>query len=125
MMKHKGYVGRVEYDDEAGIFHGEVVNTRDVITFQGATVAELRKAFRDESSRVGAILAEFIKFPRVRSPSTLAAWLVVGAACGWLAGKFMEEATYGIKGDLFLGALGAFIGGCVYGLLGAGARVQL
>ena len=29
----------------------------------------------------------------------------------------MEEATYGIKGDLFLGALGAFIGGCVYGLL--------
>ncbi len=47
MMEHKGYVGRVEYDDEAGIFHGEVINTRDVITFQGATVAELKKAFRD------------------------------------------------------------------------------
>src|SRR5437879_2700653 len=47
MMEHKGYVGRVEYDDEAGIFHGEVVNTRDVITFQGATVAELKKAFRE------------------------------------------------------------------------------
>jgi predicted HicB family RNase H-like nuclease len=47
MMEHKGYVGRVEYDDEAGIFHGEVLNTRDVITFQGATVAELKKAFRE------------------------------------------------------------------------------
>jgi predicted HicB family RNase H-like nuclease len=47
MMEHKGYVGRVEYDDEAGIFHGEVVNTRDVITFQGVTVADLKKAFRD------------------------------------------------------------------------------
>jgi predicted HicB family RNase H-like nuclease len=47
MMEYKGYVGRVEYDDEAGIFHGEVVNTRDVITFQGSTVKELRKAFRD------------------------------------------------------------------------------
>ena len=46
MMEYQGYVGRVEYDDEAGIFHGEVINTRDVITFQGATVAELRKAFR-------------------------------------------------------------------------------
>jgi predicted HicB family RNase H-like nuclease len=46
-MEHRGYVGRVEYDDEAGIFHGEVINTRDVITFQGATVAELKKAFRD------------------------------------------------------------------------------
>ena len=47
MMQYKGYVGRVEYDDEAGIFHGEVVNTRDVITFQGRTVQELRKTFRD------------------------------------------------------------------------------
>ena len=46
MMEYKGYVGRVEYDDEAGIFHGEVINTRDVITFQGATVAGLKKAFR-------------------------------------------------------------------------------
>ncbi len=46
MMEHKGYVGRVEYDDGAEIFHGEVINTRDVITFQGATVAGLKKAFR-------------------------------------------------------------------------------
>jgi predicted HicB family RNase H-like nuclease len=47
MMEFKGYLGRVEFDDEAGIFHGEVINTRDVITFQGATVHELRRAFRD------------------------------------------------------------------------------
>ena len=37
MMEYKGYVGKVEFDDEAGIFHGEVINTRDVITFQGTT----------------------------------------------------------------------------------------
>jgi predicted HicB family RNase H-like nuclease len=47
MMEHKGYVGQVEYDDEAGIFHGEIINTRDAITFQGASVAGLRKAFHD------------------------------------------------------------------------------
>jgi predicted HicB family RNase H-like nuclease len=47
MMEYKGYVGRVEYDDDAEIFHGEVVNTRDVITFQGATVRDLKKAFRE------------------------------------------------------------------------------
>lgn len=47
MMTYKGYVGRVEYDDEAGIFHGEVVNLRDVITFQGTSVEELRGAFHD------------------------------------------------------------------------------
>jgi predicted HicB family RNase H-like nuclease len=47
MMAYKGYLGQVEFDDEAGLFHGEVVGTRDVITFQGRTVDELRAAFRD------------------------------------------------------------------------------
>ena len=46
MMEYKGYIGVVEFDDEAGIFHGELVNTRDVITFQGKSVAEIKKAYR-------------------------------------------------------------------------------
>lgn len=46
MMEHKGYIGKVEFDDEAEIFHGEIINTRDVITFQGKSVAELTRAFR-------------------------------------------------------------------------------
>jgi predicted HicB family RNase H-like nuclease len=33
--------------DEAGIFHGEVVDTRDVITFQGRSVEELKTAFQE------------------------------------------------------------------------------
>ncbi len=47
MMEYKGYVGKVEFDDEAGIFHGEVLDTRDVITFQGQSVAELKAAFEE------------------------------------------------------------------------------
>ncbi len=47
MMEYKGYIGRVEFDDEANIFHGEVINLRDVITFESDTVAKLWKAFRD------------------------------------------------------------------------------
>lgn len=46
-MKYKGYIGHVTYDDEAKIFHGEVIGLRDVITFQGSTVRELEKAFKD------------------------------------------------------------------------------
>lgn len=46
MMEYKSYIGHVEYDDEALIFHGEVINTRDVITFQGASVDELRREFK-------------------------------------------------------------------------------
>jgi predicted HicB family RNase H-like nuclease len=47
MMEYKGYIGQVEFDDDASIFHGEVINLRDVVTFQGATVAELRKGLQD------------------------------------------------------------------------------
>jgi predicted HicB family RNase H-like nuclease len=46
-MTYKGYQARVEMDEEAGLFHGEVINTRDVITFQGRTVRQLKKAFVD------------------------------------------------------------------------------
>jgi predicted HicB family RNase H-like nuclease len=47
MMKYKGYVGKVEYDSDAKLFHGEVIGLKDVITFQGKTVNELEKAFKD------------------------------------------------------------------------------
>lgn len=46
-MTYKGYVGDVEYDDHAKLFHGEVVNTRDVITFQGRSVDELERSFQE------------------------------------------------------------------------------
>ncbi len=46
-MAYKGYRAKIEFDDEAGIFHGEVIDVRDVIAFQGTSVAELRKSLRD------------------------------------------------------------------------------
>ena len=44
---HKEYFGKADYDSEADLFHGEVLGTRDVITFQGKTIKELGKAFTD------------------------------------------------------------------------------
>ena len=46
-MEYKGYFAKAEFDDEANIFHGEVINLRDVITFEGETVKELNHAFQD------------------------------------------------------------------------------
>lgn len=46
-MTYMNYIAHVEFDDEAEIFHGEVINTRDMITFQGKSVKELKKAFID------------------------------------------------------------------------------
>ena len=47
MLEYHGYTGQVEFDGEAGLFHGEVLDTRDVITFQGTNVKELEQAFAD------------------------------------------------------------------------------
>jgi predicted HicB family RNase H-like nuclease len=46
-MSYKGYEANIEYDEDAGIFHGEVADLRDVITFQGKSVAELKKALAE------------------------------------------------------------------------------
>lgn len=46
MMNYKGYIGKVEYDDENRVFTGSVVNVRAVITFQGSTVDEIEDEFR-------------------------------------------------------------------------------
>jgi predicted HicB family RNase H-like nuclease len=47
MMEYKGYIGKVEIDEEVGILYGEVINVRDVITFEGTTVDEVQQAFRE------------------------------------------------------------------------------
>ena len=47
MMEYKGYVGKVGFDGERDLLHGEVVGIRDVVTFQGKSVDEVRAAFRD------------------------------------------------------------------------------
>lgn len=58
MMEYKGYIGKVEIDEEAGILHGEVINIRDVITFEGKTVEEVQQAFRDSVEDYLAFCAE-------------------------------------------------------------------
>lgn len=58
MMEYKGYLARVEYDDLANIFHGEVINTRDVITFQGESANELRQALAESVEDYLAFCAE-------------------------------------------------------------------
>ncbi|WP_128292897.1 type II toxin-antitoxin system HicB family antitoxin [Afifella aestuarii] len=47
MMHYKGYEAVVNFDEEAETFHGEVINLRDVITFQGNSVDELKTALEE------------------------------------------------------------------------------
>lgn len=57
-MSHEGYEAVVTYDEEADIFHGEIINLRDVVTFQGRSVDELRIALRRSIDDYLAFCAE-------------------------------------------------------------------
>ncbi len=59
-MKYKGYEAAVKFNDEIELFHGEVVNTRDVITFQGKSVAELKREFKNS-------VEDYLEFCRERN----------------------------------------------------------
>jgi len=45
-------------------------------------------------------------------------FLLIGLIAGWLAGKVMRGAGYGVIGDLVVGVLGALLGGWLFGKLG-------
>lgn len=47
VLEHKGYIATIELDEDAGNFHGEVINTRAVLTFVGNSLAELRHEFSE------------------------------------------------------------------------------
>lgn len=59
-MKYRGYEAVVRFDEELEMFHGEVVNTRDVITFQGKSVAELKREFKNS-------IEDYLDFCRSRN----------------------------------------------------------
>ena len=47
VMSYKGYLARVEYDDEDGIFTGRLAGIRDGVGFHADTVEGLRAAFHE------------------------------------------------------------------------------
>ena len=46
-MTYKGYVGTVEYSEEDACLFGRIAGIRDIISYEGESVAEIRKAFED------------------------------------------------------------------------------
>lgn len=58
-MEYKGYVaGRIDFDDEDGVFSGVVAGLRDVIHFEGTNAAELLESFRGGIDEYLAVCAE-------------------------------------------------------------------
>ena len=45
-MRYKGYEAVIEYDESDRLFFGRVINTEDIIVFDGLSVDELEQAFK-------------------------------------------------------------------------------
>jgi len=58
MMAYKRYLAHIAFNAQANLFHGEVINIRDVVTFQGQSVDELRQALADSVEDYLAFCAE-------------------------------------------------------------------
>lgn len=45
LMEHKGYTGTVEVSMDDGVLHGKILHINDLVTYEGLTPTELKKAF--------------------------------------------------------------------------------
>src|SRR5271166_535674 len=99
LLRHKDYLATVELDPDAGIFHGEVINTRAMLTFQGRSVDDLVEAFAGTIADYEAWCQERGKEPeRPYSGSfTLPHAAGVAQALGRGCGAFRHELNVFIK----------------------------
>ena len=58
VIEYLGYRATVAFDAEVGLYHGEVIGIRDVITFQVEAVSELHEAFAASVDEYLAVRAE-------------------------------------------------------------------
>lgn len=47
VMTYKGYIGSVHYSEEDEVFHGKIEGIDDLVSFEGTSVRELKKAFHE------------------------------------------------------------------------------
>ena len=47
LLKYKGLIGSVQFSAEDEVFWGKIIGIRDSVTFEGSTVAALKKDFKE------------------------------------------------------------------------------
>jgi predicted HicB family RNase H-like nuclease len=64
ILTYKGYQGSFAYDQDADIFHGDVLHITDVVTFQGRSIDELKIALADSMEDYFDLCKEAGKSPQ-------------------------------------------------------------
>jgi len=47
VLKYKNYIATVHFSTDDEVFHGKVLGINDLVSFEGRSVAELKKAFKE------------------------------------------------------------------------------
>lgn len=63
VIKYKGFLGSVHFDTDDEVFHGKIEGIPDLVTFEGQSVEELKKAFQDAVEDYLALCKEVGKEP--------------------------------------------------------------
>lgn len=58
MMRYRDYLARIDFEEESELFHGRVVNLRDVVNFYGGSADELLTEFRRSVEEYLAVCSE-------------------------------------------------------------------
>ncbi|MDR2934554.1 MAG: type II toxin-antitoxin system HicB family antitoxin [Candidatus Adiutrix sp.] len=62
-LNYKGYAGSIEFSEDDAVFHGKVTGLKSLITFEGASVADLTADFHNAVNEYLAFCAETGKQP--------------------------------------------------------------
>ena len=62
-LKHKDYHGSVEFSSQDGCFFGRIIGVSDLVSFEGCSVDDLRKAFAEAVEDYLAMCKEVVKEP--------------------------------------------------------------
>ncbi len=63
-MTYKEYIGQIVYSEEDGCFIGDLVGIRDIVSFHGDTLEEIRVAFEESVDDYLLTCQEFNRSPQ-------------------------------------------------------------
>ena len=62
-INYQGYTGSIEFSEADAVFHGQVIGIKSLITFEGASVADLTHDFHNAVDEYLAFCSETGKQP--------------------------------------------------------------
>jgi predicted HicB family RNase H-like nuclease len=101
-LRYKNYYGSVQVSDEDAVLHGKIIGIRDSVTYEGASVPELKQHFREAVDEYLAFCAAEGKEPDVPYKGTFnvrlgqelhASAAIFAQEKGWTLNRVVSEAV--------------------------------